>query len=567
VLLLTVGRTLCPREGAINPKCGDNSAVYAHQGPADKRKRTYTDESTAARAVVVKCSPSVEIRMRRLVRCAVVVATACSQPAPVPVAVPVAPEPTPVGPLRPRSVPIGAHETLVAGIGVVDPVEPGPIRLDVPAMVGPDRPIDVLVMVDDDIQGPLDVDVELRGAGISEHQVLTLDAPRGQPGPCIRAPISRDLHAPSRTTCPARHGWVLFRTKLAVGDYAIVARAHGMADAVAPVPVAWLGLLATYRFHPDVRIDDHRVVARGFVKSDIGGAPVHPHRAVLVHGGSELVVDVIVNGQAGVIDRDTQELFYSWGKDETLGGVTVRVERSPNSFEVRWLTRSPRTWNTFLVRVTGTALGDRERRVIAAYLARLVPPPWPLRWNPSLGYAPGPLPARCTADAHSCCMEDGRIIAVEGCDPQGNYPVRRLPDGACEQVPCTGRCLPADARIATPSGDVPVSQLRAGDAVWSQDDHAQRVAVLVSRVAEVPVVDHAILEVTLADGRVVRGSARHPVGPELVLGGLTPGDLLDGSVVTAIRSVPYRGSIWDVLPASASRMYWSNGVAIQSTLR
>ena len=179
----------------------------------------------------------------------------------------------------------------------------------------------------------------------------------------------------------------------------------------------------------------------------------------------------------------------------------------------------------------------------------------------------------CRADQTHCCMPDGRLVVPGGCQP--SYPpgvqsaTRRGADGSCEQIPCSLRCLPETARIDTPGGPVRVSALRVGDLVYTRDATGARVAQPALRVGAVPVTGaHRMIELSLADGRVVRASAGHPVmrgGP--TFGELRVGDRLDGSEIVAVGAIPYEGShTWDVLPAGPTGEYWTDGVRVGSTL-
>jgi hypothetical protein len=130
-----------------------------------------------------------------------------------------------------------------------------------------------------------------------------------------------------------------------------------------------------------------------------------------------------------------------------------------------------------------------------------------------------------------------------------------------------GICLPASARIATPTGSVPVSQLRPGMTVWTLDASDRRVAAPIVVVSHVPAPNgHHVLRLLLADGRSVEASAGHPTVTGRTVGALRPGDLLDGSPVTAIGSVSYTGDTWDLLPAGSTGSYWADDVLLGSTL-
>lgn len=179
----------------------------------------------------------------------------------------------------------------------------------------------------------------------------------------------------------------------------------------------------------------------------------------------------------------------------------------------------------------------------------------------------------CRADADHCCMPDGRLVRPGGCSsiyPSGVQPAtRRAAGGTCEQVPCHLRCLPETAQIDTPNGAVPVSALREGDLVFTRDPTGARIARPLLRVNAVPVTEaHTMLELTLADGRIARASAGHPLARgSATLVEVAVGDRLDGAEVVLVRVLPYHGShTWDLLPAGATGTYWADGVLIGSTL-
>jgi hypothetical protein len=129
-------------------------------------------------------------------------------------------------------------------------------------------------------------------------------------------------------------------------------------------------------------------------------------------------------------------------------------------------------------------------------------------------------------------------------------------------------CLPPDAMIATPDGDVAVSALAVGSMVWSLDERGRRVAVPVRRVASARApADHALVVIHLSDGRSVTGSRGHPTSDGRALGGLSVGDSLDGARVTSIDTRAHGGQpTWDLLPDSPTGAYWSSSVLLGSTL-
>jgi len=155
---------------------------------------------------------------------------------------------------------------------------------------------------------------------------------------------------------------------------------------------------------------------------------------------------------------------------------------------------------------------------------------------------------------------DGPCEAPTG--PTGN--------GCCE---CTGdvctrfcRCLAADTPIATPSGDRPVSELTAGDLVYSVNASGV-VLVPILRTNASPVMDHVVVRVRLASGVTLSISPVHPTADGRRFGDLQAGDELDGHLITSAELVPYQESFtYDILPDSDSGTYYAGGVLVGSTL-
>jgi hypothetical protein len=78
---------------------------------------------------------------------------------------------------------------------------------------------------------------------------------------------------------------------------------------------------------------------------------------------------------------------------------------------------------------------------------------------------------------------------------------------------------------------------------------------------------HAMVEVSLSDGRGVRASAEHPLAGGGTVGELVKGVALDGATVSAVRTVRYDGKqTWDLLPDGPTGAYWADGVLLGSTI-
>jgi hypothetical protein len=130
-----------------------------------------------------------------------------------------------------------------------------------------------------------------------------------------------------------------------------------------------------------------------------------------------------------------------------------------------------------------------------------------------------------------------------------------------------GICLALSDRIATPSGSIPVIELRPGTIVWTLDATGRRVLapVLILTHTAIP-AGHHMLRVVFSDGRAVDASAGHPTVDGRHIGDLRPGDWLDGSRIDAVQAIPYAGDTWDLLPDGPTGAYWANDVLLGSTL-
>jgi hypothetical protein len=180
--------------------------------------------------------------------------------------------------------------------------------------------------------------------------------------------------------------------------------------------------------------------------------------------------------------------------------------------------------------------------------------------------------ANCTDPkpaADSVCLQDCGPPVVRDTDPPPAWRWVTPADVENREKFGCPRCLPPDAMIATPRGDVPMSSLTAGAIVWSTDERGHRVAVPIIHVGSTPAPRaHTLIVVELSDRRIVRGSDGHPTADGRVLGSIIVGTMLDGARVTAVHREPFSGErTYDLLPAGATRAYWADGVLLTSTLR
>jgi len=166
-----------------------------------------------------------------------------------------------------------------------------------------------------------------------------------------------------------------------------------------------------------------------------------------------------------------------------------------------------------------------------------------------------------------CAQECPPRLAKPGDPPPGYVwaDPKRVRDGKIYPCPV---CLPEDAMIATPAGGLRAADVREGTVVWSRDAAGRRVPARVVLVGATPVgASHVVARVVLADGRVVVASPGHPLAGGELLGDLARGDLVDGSRVVQVERRPYGGSrTVDLLPDSATGIYWADGVPLRSTL-
>ena len=129
-------------------------------------------------------------------------------------------------------------------------------------------------------------------------------------------------------------------------------------------------------------------------------------------------------------------------------------------------------------------------------------------------------------------------------------------------------CLASGTLIATPGGEVRVTDLKPGMLVWSVGGNGERVAEPVVEVGSMVVpAGHLMVHVRLADGRELLASPGHRAGDGRPLGSLSAGDALDGALVVQWELVPYTGlRTYDLLPAGPTGRYWANAILLSSTL-
>jgi hypothetical protein len=190
---------------------------------------------------------------------------------------------------------------------------------------------------------------------------------------------------------------------------------------------------------------------------------------------------------------------------------------------------------------------------------------------PGPGPAPSPTPITCGGAYGSCprgyqCVQDcGPPVVREGDAPPGYH---CLTDAEAAKPRMCPICLAADTKIATPDGDKPVTDLKAGMQVWTLSADGSRVSAPIVNIGNTPTsAGQSIVNLTLEDRRNVSVSSGHPLIEGGTVADLKAGDPYDGSTVRSIESVPYESeATYDLLPEGATGAYWANGILLRSTL-
>lgn len=189
------------------------------------------------------------------------------------------------------------------------------------------------------------------------------------------------------------------------------------------------------------------------------------------------------------------------------------------------------------------------------------------RVPPDCEFSPCP-PSACSGGCqpgYVCIPECGPPV-VSDSDPPPKYYCEREDIAAKRTCPI---CLASETMIATPHGDVRVSDLRAGMPVWTLDARGKKTVAPVTLTSRTPApAGHRVVRLALADGRRALVSPGHPTADGRLVGDLHAGDAYDGSLVVSAELVLYGGAAThDLLPAGETGLYWADGILLGSTLR
>jgi hypothetical protein len=183
-----------------------------------------------------------------------------------------------------------------------------------------------------------------------------------------------------------------------------------------------------------------------------------------------------------------------------------------------------------------------------------------------------PIGAQCSGPGDASCSKG--YTCIQSCGPPVSRENDPPPPYYCELDEYASRpkvcpiCLASNSKIATPDGEMTVSDMKVGMPVWSVNKKGEKVKATVLLVSRAPVLaTHMVVHVVLADGREAWVSPDHPLTNGLVARDLVAGDDYDGSRIVSAENVPYWDSAtYDILPSGDTGYYWANGILFASTL-
>ncbi|MDO8617550.1 MAG: hypothetical protein Q7N87_01500 [Candidatus Uhrbacteria bacterium] len=194
------------------------------------------------------------------------------------------------------------------------------------------------------------------------------------------------------------------------------------------------------------------------------------------------------------------------------------------------------------------------------------PPPEPVPpLSPINKTCHGPGDAGCGL-GYQCIQDCGPpVIRVD--EPPPSYHCQT--DAFAKKPRMCPICLASNTFVATPNGDVKVTDLKIGMPVWSLNAHGKKVPRTIIKVSQTPVsASHKVVHLILSDGREVWVSPNHPILNGHPIMSLHTGDIYDGAKIVSTDLVPYWDTAtYDLLPDGDTDAYWANGILLESTLR
>ncbi|MFO0589152.1 MAG: hypothetical protein U0441_16565 [Polyangiaceae bacterium] len=165
----------------------------------------------------------------------------------------------------------------------------------------------------------------------------------------------------------------------------------------------------------------------------------------------------------------------------------------------------------------------------------------------------------CCQQGDLCCDVPGPVEAGPKCTPPTE-------NGTCPAGCAKCVCASPDSPIATPTGERAIRDLAVGDLVYSV--HQGQIAIVpILEAVHVPAPNHVVVEVTLANGRTIEMSPKHPTADGRTFGSLRAGDSLEGAAIATVRTKAFEhDATYDILPDSDSGTYFAAGALVGSTL-
>lgn len=180
-----------------------------------------------------------------------------------------------------------------------------------------------------------------------------------------------------------------------------------------------------------------------------------------------------------------------------------------------------------------------------------------------------PIGRECSGPSDTSCPTD--FECRQGCGSPVGYENEPPPPYFCElkgYVRTCPICLAENTLIDTPSGAIPVEELKRGMPVWTVSKLGERVSGIILETSKTPVSStHKIIHIILEDGREIFASPGHRTIDNRELGDLALGDILDGSPVTTLEIISYKGGYtYDILPSGETGFYFADDILLGSTL-
>lgn len=185
--------------------------------------------------------------------------------------------------------------------------------------------------------------------------------------------------------------------------------------------------------------------------------------------------------------------------------------------------------------------------------------------DPTLGACSGVSDTGCPA-GYQCIQGCGPPLIREG----DNKPIPWycMANEVAHRPRACPICLASNTMIATPQGEINVTNIKVGMQVWSINKQGEKILSKVIKIGNTLVPsDHKVVHLVLSDGRNLWVSPNHPTTTGTVVGNLRIGEEYDNAKITQTTRVSYWDTkTYDLLPDSETGFYYANGILLDSTL-